>query len=146
VNHVNSHTDMTENQKTMTHPIASQPSTESLSKDMLNVEELCNRCMGSKDLVRRVLQKFQHRIPEELAEMEQALERGDAEQVARIAHRVRGASANVSAARLAQAALEIEETSRAEQRAGARVSLDRIRQEWAEHIDYITMLLSADIV
>ena len=35
--------------------------------------------MGNIDLAQRVLEKFQQRIPEELAELEKALQLGDAE-------------------------------------------------------------------
>ncbi len=72
---------------------------ESPPCEMLNLDELRNRCMGNIDLVNRVLKKFQTRFPEELAEMKQALECGDSERIARVAHRVKGTSASVSAKR-----------------------------------------------
>ena len=61
----------------------------------------------------RVLDKFEQRLPEELAELERVLELGDAAKIALVAHRIKGNSSNVSAAGLQQAAAEIEDLSRA---------------------------------
>ena len=49
---------------------------------VLDVDGLINRCMGNIDLVQRVLEKFQQRIPEELAELENAFELGETERLA----------------------------------------------------------------
>jgi len=92
---------------------ACQQAAVSPTTKVLDLEGLLHRCMGNVDLVRRVLEKFQTRLPEELAELEKALEGADMERLARIAHRVRGSSATVSAEGLAQAAAEVEDASRA---------------------------------
>jgi len=59
-----------------------------------------------------------------------ALERADMEGLARVAHRVRGSSATVSAEGLAQAAAEIEDASRAGQVTDVPVRIERLRDEW----------------
>ena len=38
--------------------------------DVLDLQGLCDRCMGNLDLVERVLDKFEQRLPAELAELE----------------------------------------------------------------------------
>ena len=91
--------------------------------------------MGNIDLAQRVLEKFQQRFPEELADLESALELGDAERLARIAHRVRGSSATVSAERLAQAAAKIEDASRAGRVTDVPVGMERLRDEWKRLIE-----------
>src|SRR5271165_4200658 len=72
--------------------------------DVLDLQELCDRCIGNLDLVQRVLDKFEQRLPEELAELERALELGDTAQAALVAHRIKGNASNVSAGALRQAA------------------------------------------
>jgi HPt (histidine-containing phosphotransfer) domain-containing protein len=86
--------------------------------------------MGNIELAQRVLEKFHQRIPEELAELDSALQLGDAERLARISHRLRGCSATVSAEGLAQAAADIEDASRAGRMTDVPVGIERLRDEW----------------
>ena len=99
--------------------------------------------MGNLNLMHRVLNKFQKRLPEELAEMKKALERGDTERIARIAHRVKGTSASVSAKGLARAAAEIENLSRAGRATDISARIERLRDEWEKCLNEAVMLLSA---
>jgi HPt (histidine-containing phosphotransfer) domain-containing protein len=86
--------------------------------------------MGNIDLMQRVLDKFQQRVPEDLAELESALDHGDTKCLARVAHRLRGCSATVSAEGLAQAAAEIEDASRAGRVADVPRGIEHLRNEW----------------
>jgi HPt (histidine-containing phosphotransfer) domain-containing protein len=103
--------------------------------EVLDLQGLCERCMGNLDLVARVLDKFEQRLPGELAELEQVLELGDAAKIALIAHRIKGCSANISAAGLRQAAAEIEDLSRAGRVADVPACLRNLRQQWQRYID-----------
>jgi HPt (histidine-containing phosphotransfer) domain-containing protein len=85
--------------------------------------------MGNIDLVQRVLDKFQQRLPEDLAELEQAFEHGNAEQVARTAHRLKGSSATMSAGGLTSAAADVEDASRHGRMAEVPVGIARLRDE-----------------
>lgn len=115
--------------------------------EALNFDELRNRCMGNLNLVHRVLSKFQKRLPEELAEMNKALERGDMGRIAHIAHRVKGTSASVSAKGLALAAAEIEDLSRAGRATDIPARIEHFRDEWEKCLDEAVVLLSGgDIV
>jgi HPt (histidine-containing phosphotransfer) domain-containing protein len=126
---------------------ACQQAAEPPPLEVLNLKDLYNRCMGNVNLVQRVLQKFQQRIPQELAELEKALGLGDTEQIARVAHRVKGSSASVSAKNLTQAAAEIEDFSRAGRVTDISVRIEHLRDEWGKYLDYAVMLVSAgDIV
>jgi len=100
-----------------------------------------NRCMGNIDLVQRVLEKFQQQIPADVADLEKALELGDAERLARIAHRVKGSSATMSAEGLAQAAAEIENASREGRMTDVPVCIERLRDEWRKLVE-----LRSDVV
>jgi HPt (histidine-containing phosphotransfer) domain-containing protein len=115
--------------------VASKQYAESSPPKVMNMEELINRCMGNIDLVQRVLEKFGQRLPEDLEELERALEAGNTEEVARVAHRLKGSSASVSAEGIASAASRIEEAGRAGRSAEIPMALDRLRSEWKRYLD-----------
>ncbi len=115
---------------------AGQPSADSFPSEVLDWKVLCDRCLGNIDLVQRVLKKFEQRLPQELAELERALSLGDTEQVARVAHRIKGSSANVSAEGLERAAEEVEGSSRAGCVADIPQHIDRLQSEWQRYRDY----------
>jgi HPt (histidine-containing phosphotransfer) domain-containing protein len=116
---------------------------ESSAAAVLDLEGLCTRCMGNIDLVQRVLHKFEQLLPEALAELEATLDLEDAEQIARIAHRIKGNSANVSAGSLQQVAAEIEDLSHTGRMTEIPLRLARLRDEWERYLDYASTLFSA---
>jgi HPt (histidine-containing phosphotransfer) domain-containing protein len=103
--------------------------------EVLDVWALCDRCMGNLDLVQRVLDKFETRLPEELAELQRVLEQEDAAKIALVAHRVKGNSSNVSATGLRHAAAQIEELSRAGRVADARAQMNGLQDEWRRYVE-----------
>jgi HPt (histidine-containing phosphotransfer) domain-containing protein len=103
--------------------------------EVLDVWALCDRCMGNLQLVQRVLDKFETRLPGELAELERVLENDDAAKIALVAHRIKGNSSNVSATGLRHAAAEIEDLSRAGRVADARAHLDGLQDQWRRYVD-----------
>ena len=114
----------------------SQPMSVPANTEVLNLDGLCERCLGNLDLVQRVLGKFEQRLPEELAELERVLELGDAAKAALVAHRIKGAASNVLASGLQKAAAEIEDLSRAEQAGGHRRAIDVLaRGQWQLYVE-----------
>ncbi len=67
-------------------------------------EELLNRCMGRPDLMDRILSSFQARVDDDIECLIDCIQQGDAEAVAALAHKLKGASLTVSALPLAQVA------------------------------------------
>ena len=61
----------------------------------LNTQELIARCMGNLEFAERLLDKFQGRLDADIVELEAAIDAEDADAIARVAHRIKGASANV---------------------------------------------------
>jgi Amt family ammonium transporter len=59
--------------------------------------ELLGRCLGKPELAMRVLQKFEVQLGGDLAKLEAALEQRDHQQAGSLAHRIKGAAANVAA-------------------------------------------------
>ena len=101
--------------------------------------------MGNLSLVHRVLDKFQKKFPEELAEMIEALESGDIERVAHIAHRVKGTSASVSAKELAKAAAEIEDLGKTGRATDIPARMDRLGDEWNKYLYEVEALLADEV-
>ncbi|MCA9213772.1 MAG: Hpt domain-containing protein [Planctomycetales bacterium] len=71
-------------------------------------DELLARCAGQPALVKRALSTFQGTLSEDLLHLQHACETNDVEEVQRLAHRIKGASANASAKLLHKAGLELE--------------------------------------
>jgi len=114
---------------------ADPPGPESCRFEAIDFEGLLERCMGNLDFVERVLERFQQRFPQQLAELERLLEMEDAEQLALAAHRMKGNSANVSARGLQQVAAEIEGLCRGNRLGEIPRHVDRLHREWARYVD-----------
>jgi HPt (histidine-containing phosphotransfer) domain-containing protein len=121
--------------------LACPQAAASPASKVVDLDGLLARCMGNIDLAQRVLEKFQQRIPEDLAELEKALQLGDTELLARTAHRLRGCSATVSAEGLAQAAAGIEDASRSGREADMPACIERLRDECKKLVE-----MSSDLV
>jgi HPt (histidine-containing phosphotransfer) domain-containing protein len=114
---------------------AGQPMRGSANSEVLDLRGLYDRCLGNLDLIERVLDKFEQRLPEELDELDRTLELGDAAKIALVAHRIKGSSSNVSAACLQQAAAEIEALSRAGRVAEIPACLPNLREQWQRYVE-----------
>ncbi len=124
------------------HP-AGRPSATPLPSGVLDFEALRNRCMGNVDLVQRVLKTFKEQMPKEMEKMEQALATRDTKEIARVAHRVKGTSASMSADGLMRAAAEIENVSRESRVTDLPAGIERLHDEWEKYLDCAAALLSA---
>lgn len=74
----------------------------------IDLQDLLQRCLGRVDLVERILLKFQGALQCDLKALETALDAEDADAVAHIAHRLKGASLSVAAHGLKEHAQRIE--------------------------------------
>ncbi|HUQ71965.1 MAG TPA: Hpt domain-containing protein [Planctomycetaceae bacterium] len=59
--------------------------------------ELLGRCLGKPELAARVLQKFERQLADDLVKLEHAIGTGDSTTAGSLAHRIKGAAANVAA-------------------------------------------------
>jgi CheY-like chemotaxis protein/HPt (histidine-containing phosphotransfer) domain-containing protein len=71
--------------------------------------ELLRRVMGDREVADLVLQGYFNDLPRQIAELESAIEDGDAEKARRLAHSIKGASANVGADELRDVARHMEQ-------------------------------------
>ena len=112
-----------------------EPTTE-----VINTGELLARCLGSVDFATRVLAKFQDRFGIELAQMEKDLSANNMDDFVLIAHRIKGATANISAPQLHQSAAKIERLGRDDRVEELELGLQELRQEWSKFTEAITTL------
>jgi Amt family ammonium transporter len=75
----------------------------------LDVSSLLRRCRGKTALAQTLLEKFQEQISGQLEEMRQTIAQKDLAALAKVAHAVKGAAANLSAEPLRQTAFELEQ-------------------------------------
>lgn len=107
---------------------------------VLDVEDLLARCLGNVEFAQRILGKFQERCDEDLEALEKAVFDGDSESVARLAHRMKGASANASASGLQRHASEIERAARHEAFDEVPASLECLKREWTRFSEVVSDL------
>ena len=110
------------------------------AREAVNVDELRARCMGDTEMMRRVLLKFQDRFRTDLSELERGLEDGDMVTVTRAAHRLKGASGNVSAPDLMGLASEIEQLGRTEETEEIPSRIKQLHVAWERFVDTVSTL------
>ena len=87
-------------------PAPTQPAAIPLG--VLNYPDLLQRCMGRAELAERLVNKLASQAGEDAREISRAIQQQDAAALAATAHRLKGASANVSAENLRLLAAELE--------------------------------------
>jgi HPt (histidine-containing phosphotransfer) domain-containing protein len=117
------------------------PAAQQGEVEILDYHTLIERCMGNLDLASRLLERCQTHLPQEIEEIEKAVAQRDAEQVARMAHRLKGATATILAQGMKQAAEEIERCGLTGSLAEIPPSLERLHQEWERFKKYSESLL-----
>lgn len=102
-----------------------------ISNEPVDYAELIGRCMDSADLAERILDRFEQSFEDDLAELLEASQRRDGDRVADIAHRMKGASANVSADGLTLITSELERLGRSRTFGDMTKWVTELRREWA---------------
>ena len=110
-----------------------QPGNEA-QRPVVDFESLLKRCLGNRDLPKKLLAKFHARLPDELNQLAAAVAAGDSAQVASLAHRLKGAAANLSAEPLCEAATELESLGRSGDLSGAEDWVADLQTEGARFL------------
>lgn len=100
----------------------------------LDVAQLLERCLGSRQLVERVLKSFESRFDEELQSVRAELTTRNVESLARAAHRLKGACANAAANELAGLASDVETAAREESFDRAQAAFDKLPDAWSRFL------------
>lgn len=107
----------------------------------VDIDDLLNRCLGRMDVVQRILQKFQRSLHQDLEQLEHAVLACNVDEIAHIAHRMKGASLSVAAYELAEYAQNIEESAKSRQVADIQGYFVKLKEQCArfEKIGSITL-------
>jgi CheY-like chemotaxis protein/HPt (histidine-containing phosphotransfer) domain-containing protein len=108
----------------------SEKPDEPASCVIYNHEELLKRVGGDEDLSRELLEMFLQEFPQKLNDIKQALKEDDAPMVARVAHTIKGSSANIGADRIREAALDMEIASKELNLNLANTLVEKIQSEF----------------
>lgn len=103
----------------------------------LDVDEGLARAGGERDFYRELLDLLLQDVPTRLAELRAALAANQADRVARAAHTIKGAAANLSAHPLRDAAFRVEQCGRSGELAACPALLRDLEAEFgrlAEHV------------
>jgi CheY-like chemotaxis protein len=98
--------------------------------EVFSPSELLDRLMGDTELAHVIIEGFLGDIPGQIAKLKGFVQSGDREAATRQAHTIKGASANIGAAALRQAASELEEMGRDDDMAGIAKELPRLEAEF----------------
>src|SRR5712691_1500944 len=102
-----------------------------LTGTSLDREMALSRVEGDADLLKEISVLFLDDYPNALRELGEAIARGDAQQVERTAHGLKGSVANFGARAAVEAALAIENMARAQTLAGVAPVLDQLERALA---------------
>jgi CheY-like chemotaxis protein/HPt (histidine-containing phosphotransfer) domain-containing protein len=90
------------------------------------------RIMGDEELAQTVLQAFLKDIPRQMEALRARLEAGDASEAERLAHSIKGASANIGAEELRVVALGMEKAVAIDDFQSAKDAFESLRQSFEE--------------
>jgi len=116
------------------------PAADVGADDPLHVPSLLDRCMGNVDFLNRLLDKFRNRVGSEVERLSQAVQAQNAQEMAQVAHSLKGAAANVSAINLARIALELEQLGAGSDWETASACLTKLREEVDRCIRYVPVI------
>ena len=98
---------------------------------VLDVPAMRDRMLNDDRLIQRVLQSFIDDLPQMLSELEARTRAGELTEAGRVAHKLKGAAANVSGERLRQVADWMQQAGKAGDAARAAACLPALRSEGA---------------
>jgi len=85
------------------------------SQPVLQFDQLCRRILGDRELALQLLQEAANHLDRDLAELHQAVDDCDAEAARKLAHKLKGTAANLSAEPLRRACYRLESAAAAQQ-------------------------------
>lgn len=113
-----------------------------MSNEFQVPDELLARCVDRLDLVQRVLKAFVQQLDDDIPTLVGLVDRGSAEEVRKLAHRVKGAAANVAASSLQSSVSELEELAIADRLDGVQPKLDLLCENWQTYKNQTASFIS----
>ena len=100
-------------------------------------ELLLENCMGKKQIMFRILNRFAEAAPKTLQALQQALEDGNLQEMARHGHTICGIAANIAAEPLRTRAAEVEQKAMEGDEEGAQKAVDLLFREAQRCLDSV---------
>ena len=101
-----------------------------ISSPAFRPDELLARCLGKTDLMKRILGKFRETFGKDYELLESGVEQHNTDDVALVAHRLKGAAANIGAPVIRDIATSIEKRARERSLDGTKELLQVLQTEW----------------
>ncbi len=111
-------------------PTGQAPSEEASAKVIFNKADMMDRLDNDEELIAMVMQGFSERTPQLLTELQEALDKNNADTVTITGHTIKGAAANAGAEAMSEAALLVEQSGKAGDIAGAAKSFEDLKKEF----------------
>ncbi len=112
------------------------------SLDAIHVQSLLDRCFGDSDFCTLMLRKFSHRAGDQMAALDRAAHSGNALELARQAHTLKGLAGNLSAAPLQISADRLEQVARRSDLHQAGSLVDDVRDQMDRCMQEIPLVLA----
>jgi signal transduction histidine kinase/DNA-binding response OmpR family regulator/HPt (histidine-containing phosphotransfer) domain-containing protein len=115
------------------------PASASPPIDLPSLEQ---RCMGSRKLAARLLSSFERSVNPDVQALRDSVTSGDAKSAAALAHKIKGAAANVSAEDLRRAISDLEKLAKDDTLAQTQTCLEQLDLEMLRFREYVTTAIS----
>ena len=112
------------------------------SPQPLAYEELLDQCGGNPRFVGILLEAFKLQAVKDIDALQGALSHGDADQVANLAHSLRGAAASLRAGPIRIQAAQLEVLARSGDLRNARSSMTKLAIEFDHYRDFVSKIQS----
>jgi CheY-like chemotaxis protein len=107
----------------------------------LDIQSAMNRVGEDKELFQNILQEFMRYLPDQLQKLNNAINKGDAKEVEREAHSLKGASANLSANALVEWASQLELLGKKFDLADAKKMMENLKTDAEQLKTYVEEVL-----
>jgi CheY-like chemotaxis protein/nitrogen-specific signal transduction histidine kinase/HPt (histidine-containing phosphotransfer) domain-containing protein len=118
---------------------SADPSTD---KPVFDIGTFLERCTGNYSLVMTILEKFERQAADAIAQLETCVKDGDAKQMAKLAHGLKGTAGIVAAESLRSAVAKLEELARGDTLDDAKNCLQQVQEEMRRCSSHIPLARS----
>jgi len=112
--------------------------------EVINLSNALKQTLGNRELLMEILEEFAQRAERELKDLRNCVQRDDAEGLKKLAHRIKGASANICIEQLSASALSLEKAAGGGQLQDAESIIGEIEVEFTRLAEFLTVLKRED--
>ena len=108
----------------------------------VDLESLARRCMGNRQLAAKALNKFESSMAQEFSSLVSSVRDGNATSTAAVAHKIKGAAANVSVEEVRRVAGELEKLAKTDEMSQMQDCLAQLDCEMGRFRSYLSTALA----